>query len=280
MLLGGVRSRYRCGAVPDFHRIPLKVSPPGPTAIGGGGIRRAACAVKNGTHSQRPSAFACDNLGVPVNLTIIRKLLPPEVLTQITTRLATAPWVDGLQTAGPVAARVKRNLQVELTSPVAIELGELVKKTVLANDKFPQLALPRRMTAPVFSRYENGMEYGAHTDDAVRARDGLRTDLAATLFLSEPDTYDGGELIVNKSSIKPAAGDLILYPATSIHRVAPVTRGVRLAAIFWVQSLVRSPEQRELLSALHEALMQLGEHPSALSIAAVQQNLLRMWAEP
>ena len=215
-----------------------------------------------------------------MNLTIIRKLLPPEVLTQITTRLAGAPWVDGLQTAGPIAARVKRNLQVEITSPEAVELAELVKKTVMANDKFPYLALPRRITAPVFSRYENGMEYGAHTDDAVRARDGLRTDLAATLFLSDPATYEGGELIVNNNAIKPAAGDLILYPATSVHRVAPTTRGTRLAAIFWVQSLVRSPEQRELLNTLHSALVQMGDHPVALSVAAVQQNLLRMWAEP
>jgi PKHD-type hydroxylase len=215
-----------------------------------------------------------------VNLTIIRKLLPPEVLAQITGRLATAPWVDGLQTAGPVAARVKRNLQVEVTSPEAVELGELVKKMVMANDKFPHLALPRRITAPVFSRYENGMEYGAHTDDAVRARDGLRTDLAATLFLSDPASYDGGELVVNHNAIKPAAGDLILYPATSIHRVAPTTRGTRLAAIFWVQSLVRSPEQRELLNTLHNSLLQMADHPMALNIAAVQQNLLRMWAEP
>jgi PKHD-type hydroxylase len=215
-----------------------------------------------------------------VNLTLIRKLLSPELLTQINARLATAPWVDGLQTAGPSAQRVKHNLQVDVTSPEAIELGELIKKTLLANDKFPQLALPRRITAPLFSRYENGMGYGAHTDDAVRARDGLRTDLAGTLFLSEPASYDGGELVVNNNAVKPAAGDLVLYPATTVHRVAPVTRGARQAAVFWVQSLVRSPEQRELLHALHSALLGLGDHPAALSVAAVQQNLLRMWAEP
>jgi PKHD-type hydroxylase len=215
-----------------------------------------------------------------VNLTIVRKLLSPELLTAINTRLATAPWVDGLQTAGPMASRVKRNLQVEVTSPEAMELGELVKKTLMANDKFPSLALPRRITAPLFSRYENGMEYGAHTDDAFRSRDGLRTDLAATLFLAEPDTYQGGELIVNNNSLKPPAGDLVLYPATTIHRVAPVTRGSRVAAVFWIQSLVRSPEQRELLQSLHTALARLADHPAALSVAAVQQNLLRMWAEP
>ena len=215
-----------------------------------------------------------------MNLTIIHKLLSAELLLQINARLAAARWVDGLQTAGAAAARVKRNLQLELGSTEATELGELVKKTVLANEKFPPLALPRRMTAPVFSRYENGMEYGPHTDDAVRARDGLRTDLAATLFLSDPSSYEGGELIVNNNAVKPAAGDLVLYPATTVHRVAPVTRGARLAAIFWVQSLIRSPEQREVLLALHSALAQLGDHPGALSVSAVQQNLLRMWAEP
>ena len=135
------------------------------------------------------------------------------------------------------------------------------------------------MTAPMISRYENGMEYGAHTDDAVRSRDGLRTDLAATLFLSDPASYDGGDLIVNGNAVKPAAGDLVLYPATTVHRVAPVTRGARLAAIFWVQSLIRSPEQRELLLTLHNTIAQLGDHPAALGVSSVQQNLLRMWAE-
>lgn len=214
-----------------------------------------------------------------VNLTIIRKLLGPELLAQINARLANGKWVDGLATAGPAAARVKRNLQLEPGTD-AQELGELVKKTLLENDKFPPLALPRRLTPILFSRYENGMEYGAHTDDAVRSRDGIRTDLAATLFLSEPESYDGGELIVNNNAIKPPAGDLVLYPATTVHRVAPVTRGVRLAAVFWIQSLVRNQEQRELLLALHSAIARLGDHPVTVSVEAVQQNLLRMWAEP
>jgi len=214
-----------------------------------------------------------------VNLTIIRKLLSPELLAQINARLANAKWVDGLLTAGPVAARVKRNLQLE-PGPEAQELAELIKKTLMANDKFPPLALPRRLTPPLFSRYENGMEYGAHTDDAIRSRDGVRTDLAATLFLSDPESYDGGELVVNGSAVKPAAGDLVLYPATTVHRVAPVTRGVRLAAVLWIQSLVRSQEQRDLLLALHAAIARLGDHPVTVSVEAVQQNLLRMWAEP
>lgn len=215
-----------------------------------------------------------------MNLNIIRKVLSSEQLGTVHARLAAAKWVDGLQTAGAAAARVKRNLQLEPGSSDASELGELVKKVLLSNDKFPQLALPRRLTPPLFSRYDSGMEYGAHTDDAVRSRDGLRTDLAGTLFLSEPDSYDGGELVVNNQALKPAAGDLVLYPATTVHRVAPVTRGTRLAAVFWVQSLIRNQEQRELLLALHSAIARLGDHPVAVNIEAVQQNLLRMWAEP
>lgn len=215
-----------------------------------------------------------------MNLTIIRKLLSAEPLAQIHERLAAAKWVDGLRTAGPTASRVKRNLQLEVGSPEALELGEVLKKALLGNDRFSPIALPRRMTPAVFSRYEVGMEYGSHTDDAIRSRDGLRTDLAGTVFLCEPDTYEGGELVVNGNGIKPAAGDLVLYPATTVHRVAPVTRGVRLAAIFWVQSLVRSQEQRDLLLSLHSAIARLGDHPVAVSVEAVQQNLLRMWAEP
>lgn len=222
----------------------------------------------------------CDSLRrLAVNLTIIRKLLSPELLAHINGRLAKGNWVDGLLTAGPAAARVKRNLQLE-AGPEAQELSELVKKALLANDKFPPLALPRRLTPILFSRYENGMEYGPHTDDAVRSRDGIRTDLAATLFLSEPESYDGGELIVNNSAVKPGAGDLVLYPATTVHRVAPVTRGVRIAAVLWIQSLVRSQEQRDVLLSLHGAIARLADHPVAVSVEAVQQNLLRMWAEP
>lgn len=276
MLRGGFRSRYRCGAVPGLHRIPLSR----PTGADDDWPARNTLSQKSCQGATGRSAWAViiSNQRA-VNLTIIRKLLSPELLAQLNARLAHAKWVDGLATAGQAAARVKRNLQLE-SGPEAQELAELVKKALLANDKFPPLALPRRLTPPMFSRYEVGMEYGAHTDDAVRSRDGIRTDLAGTLFLSEPESYDGGELVVNSSAVKPGAGDLVLYPATTVHRVAPVTRGVRLAAVFWVQSLVRSHEQRELLLALHGAIARLGDHPVTVSVEAVQQNLLRMWAEP
>jgi len=215
-----------------------------------------------------------------VNLTIVRHVLSAETLAAVNQRLASARWADGLHTAGPAATRVKRNLQLVVGSPEALELGEIVKKALLANDQFPALALPRRLSPPLFSRYENGMEYGPHTDDAMRSRDGMRTDLAGTLFLSEPSSYAGGELVVNQHAVKPQAGDLVLYPATTVHRVAAVTSGVRLAAVFWVQSLVRSQEQREVIHSLERVLTQLGDHQAAVSVAAVQQNLLRMWAEP
>ena len=215
-----------------------------------------------------------------MQLNVIRKVLSAAELELVRGRLAAATWVDGLASAGQQAGRVKNNRQLAVGSPDATELGELVKKALLGHEHFAPLALPRRMSPPLFSRYEVGMEYGPHTDDAVRARDGLRTDLAATLFLSELSEYDGGELVVLNSPVKLPAGDLVLYPATTVHRVAPVTRGARLAVVFWVQSLIRSHEQREILLSLHGVLTALGEHPQALPLASVQQNLLRLWAEP
>ena len=213
-------------------------------------------------------------------MNVIRKVLSAEDLARVTARLATSGWVSGLETAGTQAAEVKRNLQLAADSPEANELGELVKKCVLAHPRFAPLALPRRMSLPMMSRYEVGMEYGAHTDNALRTgRDGLRTDLAATLFLSQPDSYEGGALAIGPNSLRLPAGDLVLYPATTVHRVTPVTRGVRLAAVFWVQSLIRSHEQREMLLNLHDLLETLGSHPSVVNLAAIQQNLLRMWAE-
>lgn len=269
----------RTAAAGEHYSAP-ESKPLAPSRAGQRGRTEQLAVVEKGVKIPTCDIFSLNRRVRPVNLTIIRKLLSPELLSQVQARLSTAKWVDGLHTAGPAASRVKRNLQLEIGSSEASELGDLVKRTLLANDRFPALALPRRLTAPLFSRYEVGMEYGAHTDDAVRSRDGLRTDLAGTLFLSEPDGYEGGELVVNGTPIKPAAGDLVLYPATTVHRVATVTRGVRLAAIFWVQSLVRSQEQREILLSLHAAIARLGNHPEALSIEAVQQNLLRMWAEP
>jgi PKHD-type hydroxylase len=215
-----------------------------------------------------------------MNLHLVHQLLAPEQVASLRGRLEQGPWSDGRRTAGVQAARYKHNLQLEPGCALHVESAELVKHALLANDTFKQLTLPRRMSTLIFSRYDEGMEYGPHTDDAYRANELLRTDLAVTLFLSDPHSYDGGELTVGNSAVKPAAGDAVVYPASTIHRVAKVTRGTRLAAVFWVQSLVRDQGQRDILFTLQDLVTRLGNPALALTLARVQQNLLRMWLEP
>jgi PKHD-type hydroxylase len=214
-----------------------------------------------------------------MNMNVIQKVLSAEQLAGIHARLEKASWVDGRETAGAEAARIKRNLQLPAGGELATELGDLVRKAVLANDTFRALALPRRMSAPLISRYDVGMEYGPHTDDAFHGKEVLRTDLAVTVFLSDPESYEGGGLVVGDQLVRGAAGDMVLYPATTIHRVAQVTRGQRLAAVFWVQSLIRSHEQREIVVTLTGIQASLGASPQSLALSRVQQNLLRLWAE-
>lgn len=211
---------------------------------------------------------------------LVRQVLSGARLTEAQALLERGRWHDGRDTAGTDAARVKQNLQLAPGSAEHVALSELVKQTLGHSSTFKQLALPRRVSTPLFSRYDAGMEYGFHTDDAYQAREGVRTDLAVTLFLSDPASYDGGALQVGDVEIKAAAGDLVLYPATSIHRVARVTRGQRLAAVFWIQSLVRDERQRDVLSSLREALALCQSPAQALLMARVQQNLLRLWLEP
>jgi PKHD-type hydroxylase len=215
-----------------------------------------------------------------VNLHIVPQLLKPEQQASLRARLEQAPWSDGRKTAGAQAARHKNNLQLEPGCALHGELAELIKQALSASDTFKQLTLPCRMSALIVSRYDEGMEYGPHTDDAYRSSERLRTDIAVTLFLSAPESYDGGELVVGPSALKPGAGDAVVYPASTIHRVAKVTRGTRLAAVFWVQSLVRDPGQRDILFALHDLTARLGNPMLALALARIQQNLLRMWLEP
>ena len=191
--------------------------------------------------------------------------------------LEQAKWVDGRATAGHLSARAKHNLQVAEGTPEARELGEVVVT-----------ALER---TPLFNRYEPGMTFGAHVDNAIRQVAGsplrVRADLSATLFLSAPEEYDGGDLVVDDTygahSVKLPAGDLILYPATSLHRVQPVTRGVRLASIFWVQSMVRDDGERGLLFDLDMAIGQVSEaqpdHPGVVALTSCYHNLLRRWAD-
>ncbi len=215
-----------------------------------------------------------------MNLSLVHGLLTPAQVAQAREKLAQGDWVDGRETAGAEAARIKRNLQLKRGCPQHMELCELIKLSLNASEAFKGLALPRRMSVPLFSRYDAGMEYGPHTDDAYRSQEQVRTDLAVTVFLSEPDSYDGGALVVGDTAVRPAAGDAVVYPATTIHRVARVTRGTRLACVFWVQSLVRDEAKREVLSALQQIGSRLGEQPAlGLALARVQQNLLRMWLE-
>jgi PKHD-type hydroxylase len=202
-----------------------------------------------------------------------------------------AQWVDGRVTAGHQSVRVKENQQLAEGSDEARRLGEWVVAALQQSPLFVSAALPLRVFPPLFNRYSGGQSFGTHVDNAVRQVPGtphrLRTDLSATLFFSEPDEYDGGELVVEDTygihSVKLPAGHLILYPATSLHHVKPVMRGARLASFFWIQSMVRDDAERTLLFDLDSAVQRLGadhpDHAAALQLAGVYHNLLRRWAE-
>jgi PKHD-type hydroxylase len=223
----------------------------------------------------------------------IPKLLDPGQVRSLHERLAAAgaAWVDGRATAGHQGAQVKRNRQIAEDAPLARELGEPILAALERNALFISAALPSRVYPPMFNRYEGGMHFGGHVDGAVRLVPGagvrIRTDLSATLFISQPEDYDGGELLVEDTygahKVKLPAGDLVLYPATSLHRVTPVTRGARLASFFWVQSMVRDDAQRALLFDLDMAIVRLTRdapgHEALVALTGCYHNLLRMWAE-
>ncbi len=200
-----------------------------------------------------------------------------------------ADWVDGRITAGPQSARVKDNAQLAEDHPVARELGTVILSTLARHPLFLSAALPLRVFPPLFNRYTGGQSFGNHVDNAIRHASGvpMRTDLSATLFLAGPDEYDGGELVVEdtygRHSVKLPAGHLILYPSTSLHHVRPVTRGARVASFFWIQSMVRSDEQRTLLVDLDTAIQRMTPdvpgHPGLVQLTAVYHNLVRRWAE-
>ena len=224
-------------------------------------------------------------------------LLPiPDILTAAQVAdarkaLDRADWVDGRVTAGHQSARAKDNLQLPEDSPVARSLGDQIVGALQQNALFAAAALPLRVFPPLFNRYEGGQSFGTHVDNAVRQVPGtphrIRTDLSATLFLNAPDEYDGGELQVEDTygvhSVKLPAGHLILYPASSLHHVRPVSRGTRLASFFWIQSLVRDDAERTLLFDLDSAIQRVGrdvpDHPSVVPLTGVYHNLLRRWAE-
>ena len=220
----------------------------------------------------------------------IEGVLTPEQVAQCREALAQAAWVDGKVTAGEQSAKAKHNLQIPEDSPVARRMGDLILGALGRNPAFVSAGLPLRVIPPLFNRYDEGMTFGVHVDNAIRFAGPVRfrTDLSATLFLTDPADYDGGELIVEgaygEHAVKLPAGDMILYPASSLHRVAPVTRGSRWASFFWAQSMVRSDEQRTLLWNLDNAIqaltLKVGQtDPEVVSLAGTYNNLLRMWAE-
>ena len=200
-------------------------------------------------------------------------------------------WVDGRVTAGHQSALVKHNLQLPEDSPEARKLGDMLIGALERHPLFISAALPYRVFPPIFNRYDVGMSLGTHLDNSVRQIVGtpfrLRTDLAATLFLSQPDEYDGGELVIDDVHgthvAKMPAGEMVLYPATSLHRVTPVTRGTRLASIFWVQSMVRDEQHRRLLFALDMAINQVNQalpnHAAVVALTNCYHNLLRRDAD-
>jgi len=218
-------------------------------------------------------------------------VLAPEQLREARTILEAAEWVDGKITAGHQSARAKDNQQVREDSPAARQLGDMIVAALERNPRFVSAALPLKVFPPLFNRYSGGQSFGLHVDNAVRMIRGtshrVRTDLSATLFLTEPSEYDGGELVVEDTygahSVRLPAGHMVLYPASSLHRVNPVTRGSRIASFFWVQSMVREDAQRALLfdmdAAIQRLMQEAPDHPSALQLTGVYHNLLRMWAE-
>ncbi len=221
----------------------------------------------------------------------IPKVLSAEQVAQCHAALAKAEWADGRNTAGYIAQRVKHNQQVPDAHPIARQLGDMILTTLEKHPVFTSAALPLKVVPPLFNRYTGNQNYGRHVDGAIRPIFGtphrVRTDLSATIFLTPPEDYDGGELVIEDTfgprKIKLAAGDMVLYPGTSIHHVEPVTRGMRVASFFWIQSMVREDSQRTMLFELDSSIQQLGrdvpQHPALVQLAGHYHNLLRLWAD-
>jgi len=220
----------------------------------------------------------------------IENLLDAATVARMRTKLDGAEWIDGRGTVGPQGAQVKRNQQLADASPIRMALGREVLAACARHPEFHAATLPAKILPPLFNRYADGGTYGAHIDGAVMAlADGsqLRSDIACTVFLADPEGYDGGELIVDDTygehEVKLPAGDAIVYPASSLHRVEPVTRGVRVAAFFWIQSLVREEAQRRTLLQIDTAVRKLAvtgaDSDAVKQLTGVYHNLLRQWSE-
>jgi PKHD-type hydroxylase len=224
-------------------------------------------------------------------LITIVDVLTPEEVAQARAILDAAEWVDGKVTAGYQAQTVKENLQLAEGNPAAIKLGEMVLAALARSSLFMSAALPLKVFPPMFNRYTGGGHFGTHVDTAIRALAStgqrIRTDVSATLFLTPADQYDGGELLVEDTyglhTVKLPAGHMVLYPATSLHRVTPVTRGARVSSFFWIQSMIRTDGDRALLYDLDTAIQRLAKespgNPIGVQLTGVYHNLLRRWAE-
>ncbi len=224
-------------------------------------------------------------------LLAIPDVLTAEQVLRARQVFSAADWVDGRVTAGHQSSRVKDNLQLPEGSPEARELGAMIVAALEQNTLFISAALPARVFPPLFNRYEGGQSFGTHVDNAIRQVTGtphrIRTDLSATLFFTAPEEYEGGELVVEDTygahQVKLPPGHMILYPSTSLHHVRPVTRGARIAAFFWIQSMIRDDGERTLLFDLDVAIQRLdngaSKHPSAVQLTSVYHNLLRRWAD-
>jgi PKHD-type hydroxylase len=222
----------------------------------------------------------------------IPNVLTFEQIAEARQALEQAEWVDGRVTAGHQSARAKDNQQLPENHPAGRQLGEMILSSLGQNALFISSALPLHVFPPLFNRYQGGHSFGVHVDNAIRQAPGggrrMRTDLSATLFLADPNEYEGGELVVEDTygahEVKLPAGHMILYPATSLHQVRPVTRGARVASFFWIQSMIRDDGQRTLLFDLDVAIQRVSSeatpnHPSVVQLTGVYHNLLRRWAD-
>lgn len=228
----------------------------------------------------------------PTMLITIPDVLTPEEFGYIRQVLEGTDWVDGRATAGDQAAKVKNNLQVPVDAPAARELSDIVMRALGRNPLFSSAALPLRVLPPMFNRYDTGMTFGAHVDGSIRTVPGsgarLRTDVSATLFLTPPEDYDGGELVVHdtygKHEIKLPARHMVVYPATSLHSVNPVTRGSRWGSFFWTQSMVKDDGKRAQLYELDMAIIRIRQmvddnDPAVTALTGHYHNLIRRWSE-
>jgi PKHD-type hydroxylase len=223
-------------------------------------------------------------------LVTIPDVLSADEVAHVRRVLESTNWVDGRTTAGDQAGKVKNNLQVPVDSPASQELGQIIMRALSGNQTFMAAVLPLRVLPPMFNRYDVGMTFGAHVDGSIRGIPGgrMRTDVSSTLFLTPPEDYDGGELVVHDTygthKVKLPAGHLVVYPATSMHSVTPVTRGSRWASFFWSQSMVKDDWRRHMLYDLDLSIRAVrsqlpDDDPAVVGLSAHYHNLLRHWAE-